>query len=171
MRRAFPLYAATVVLALAGPAAAQDQRTISAHNMQLAVEICLRNYRTETALPQAFGAAGFSVSPGPDAGYASFAADGVTGAFSTSQAQGFCSVQSTLVDLATAGDLGSRMAQSLFPGQVHAGGPEHPVGAPLPPCAGLSVFAPQQLITITYAAAGNSGECITDGTSAVVINM
>ena len=100
--RAFPLYAATVVLAPAGPAAAQDQRTISAHNMQLAVEICLRNYRTETTLPQAFGAAGFSVSPGPDAGYASFAADGVTGAFSTSQAQGFCSVQSTLVDLATA---------------------------------------------------------------------
>ena len=171
MLSASPVGAATVMLALAGPAAAQDQQSVSAHNMQLAVEICLRNYRTEQTLPQAFGAAGFSVSSGPDAGFASFAADGVTGAFSTSPARGFCSVQSTLVDLATAGKLGGRIAQSLFPGQVHAGGPEHPVGAPLPPCAGLSVFAPQQLITITYAAAGNSGECITDGTSAVVINM
>ena len=153
------------------PAQAQDNASVSAHNMRLAIEVCLLNYRTEPGLSEAFLVAGFTLYDGLDPGSYEFEADGVSGLFTTRDATGYCTVQSPLVPLATAEALGAELATTLFPGNVVAGGPEHPVGTPVPPCAGLSVFALQQLITITYAAAGNSGECLIDGTSAVIISM
>lgn len=149
-----------------GHAGAGDLR-VATQNMKLAMELCLRNYRSVYALPELFAGAGYRVNPGLDPGVHEFTAPGVFGGFQ----EGYCYIQSQDVPLAIAEDMGQRLAEALFPGQVGEGNPELPVGAPVPLCDGLSVFAPQSLIRITYSAAGNSGECINDGSSAVILNM
>ncbi|MEM1073559.1 MAG: hypothetical protein AAGI36_03865 [Pseudomonadota bacterium] len=154
------------LLGHSGPSLAGDLR-VAAQNMRLAAELCLRNYRTPADTKPAFAAAGYQLSPGLDAGVTNFNAPGVSGGFEA----GYCFIQSTDVPLAMAEEMGLRLAQSLFPGKVELGNPELPVGQPVPPCDGLSVFATQNLIRISYSAAGNGGDCINDGSSAIVINM
>ena len=61
--------------------------------------------------------------------------------------------------------------RDLFGDGLTMGNPELPVGQPVPPCDGLSIFAPRMLIRVTYSAAGNSGDCLNDGTSAIQIRM
>lgn len=150
----------------AGQVAAGELR-VATQNMKLALELCLRNYRSVPALPEAFAMAGFNIGDGLDPGVYEFSGPGVFGGFE----EGYCYIQSQDVPLAIAEDMGQRLAEALFPGQVQQGNPELPVGAPVPLCDGLSVFAPQRLIRITYSAAGNSGDCINDGSSAVILNM
>jgi len=140
---------------------------VATQNMRLAMELCLRNYRSVAQLPSAFAAAGYTIGAGLDPGTHEFSAPGVFGGFQ----DGYCFIQSVDVPLAIAEDMGQRLAQGLFPGKVELGGPETPVGAPIAQCEGLSIFAPQSLIRVSYAAAGNSGDCVNDGTSAIVINM
>ena len=160
-----------LVLTLPAPIAAQSAAEAAAQNMQLAAELCLRNHRSESEMPQAFSAAGFSLSPSSDTGTYEFTAPGVWGVFTTLPPSAFCSVQSPDVPLAMAEAIGRALADRLFPGAVQEGGPEHVVGTPLAPCEGLQIFATQELLTLSYAAAGNSGECLNDGTSAILINM
>ena len=162
---------ALLALTLPAPLAAQSPQEAAAQNMQLAAELCLRNHRTESEIPQAFAAVGFSVSPYTDSGAFEFTAPGVTGTVDTLPPSAFCSVQSTDVPLEMAEAIGRALADRLFPGLVQEGSPEHVVGTPLAPCEGLQIFATQELLTLSYAAAGNSGECLNDGTSAILIRM
>ncbi|MFK7870541.1 MAG: hypothetical protein AB8B58_15040 [Roseobacter sp.] len=157
-----------LMLAVPAPLSAQTAAEAAAQNMQLAAELCLRNYRTPQTLGQAFSSAGFTLGPSAlAAGVTDFTAPGITGAFQT----GYCYTQSDMVPLPMAEAIGRAVADRLFPGLVHDGAPEHVAGTPLKPCEGLQVFAPQNLIAISYAAAGNSGECISDGTSSIIIQM
>lgn len=167
MTRAF------LALALANPAplAAQTPAEAAAQNMQLAAELCLRNHRTEADLPEAFSDAGFLLSPSSASGTYDFTAPGVTGNFDTLPPSAFCSVRSSLVPLPMAEAIGRAVAERLFSDKVEEGAPERNINDPLKPCEGLQIFATQELITISYAAAGNSGECLNDGTSAILIKM
>lgn len=159
---------AVMLLAPAAPLTAQSAPEAAAQNMQLAAELCLRNYRTPQDLAGAFSNAGFTLAQSTlDAGVTDFTAPGINGAFKT----GYCFAQSAMVPLAMAEAIGRAVADRLFPGLVQDGAPEHVAGTPLKPCEGLQVFAPQRLIAISYAAAGNSGECIADGTSSIIIQM
>jgi hypothetical protein len=132
--------------------------------MRSVAEICLRNYRTPDAAPPALEAAGMTLSPmegetfeisGPD----------VWGIV-TAGTELYCTVQSTEVPLEIAQEIGGDLAHALFPDLVQPGAPEGGQG----PCDGYSIFAPRQLIWLHYAQAGNSGECINDGTSAIIIH-
>ncbi len=166
------LCSAALIMATHQPAQAVGALVAATKNMSLAAEICLRNYRTETGLPDAFRTAGFSISAGLDAGFFNFEGPQVWGGFSTDTTKGYCYVQSGDVSLVIAEEMGLRLANTLFGEDVvELGNPELPVGQPAPPCDGLSIFAPQQLIRITYSAAGNSGECLNDGSSAIIIQM
>jgi hypothetical protein len=162
---------ALLALILPVPLEAQSPQEAAAQNMQLAAELCLRNHRTESEIPQAFAAAGFAVSPYSDNGAFEFTAPGVTGTVDTLPPSAFCSVQSTDVPLEMAEAIGRALADRLFPGAVHEGNPEHVAGTPVDPCEGLQIFATQELLTLSYAVAGNSGECLNDGTSAILIRM
>ena len=157
--------------ALATSAAAQTEAEAAAMNMQLALDLCLRNYRTEAEIVPAMQAAGFEVRPSMDAGTHEVSAPGISGLVTGDPDAGYCTIQSPQVPLPMAEAIGRAVADRLFPGKVETGGPETPVGTPPAPCEGLSVFAPQQLIRITYAAAGNSGECREDGSSAIIVTM
>ena len=165
------LLATGVVATSFQPANAVGELVAATKNMRLAAELCLRNYRSHAALPDAFNAAGFSVSEGLDAGFFEFQGPQVWGGFNAGAGAAYCYVQSSDVSLAIAEEMGERLARELFPGMVELGKPEHPVGTPIPPCDGLHIFAPQSLIVMSYSAAGNSGECLTDGTSAIAIIM
>ena len=155
------------------PVAAQTAAEAAAQNMQLAVETCLRHYHDEAALPQALATVGFGVTPAEEGveGLYQIEAPGLWGLVSDTPQNGYCTVQSTLVPLATAEAIGRAVTHRLFPGKVEEGSAERQVGTAPLPCEGLSVFAPRQLISLRYAQAGNSGECINDGTSAVIISM
>jgi hypothetical protein len=152
-----------------GSSAAADLR-VSTQNMRLALELCLRNSRDTGALPQVFGQAGFNVFQS-DGTYWEFSAPGIFGGFSTASQGASCNVQSQDVPLRIAEEMGLKLAQSLFPGKVELGSPERNTNTPPGPCEGMLIFAPRQLLVLSYSAAGNSGECLNDGTSAVLINM
>jgi hypothetical protein len=159
-------------LALPAAASAQTAEDAAALNMQLAAELCLRHYRSEGELAPSFQQAGFGVSPYmADAGVFEVAAPGLYVMVDTNSGSAACNIQSELVPIPLAEAIGRAVADRLFPGVVQDGAPEHQVGTPLRPCEGIQVFAPQQLIAISYAAAGNSGECIADGTSSILIQM
>jgi hypothetical protein len=133
--------------------------------MQIIAEICLRNYRTPENAVSELQALGLSFTPGMDAGTWEFSGNAVHGVVVPDQ-ELYCMIQSGDVSLDQARAAGEEVAHRLFPNLVQAGAPDGRNG----PCDGLSVFAPRQLIRIHYAQAGNSGECIDDGTSAIMIN-
>ena len=133
--------------------------------MRLAVDACLRNYRTPHEAIPALQAVGLVLSPGADKGSWEFRGDGVFGVAEAGD-ELYCTVQSDGVPLEMAKRIGSDLAFSLFPDMVQPGAPEGGNG----PCDGLSIFAPNQMIWLRYAQAGNSGECIDDGTSAIIVN-
>lgn len=171
MIRSALIPAIAAALLLPQPLAAQGALKVGVQNMRLAMEICLRNYRSEGMLQQGFAQAGFALQQGHDADVFEFDAPGVSGGFRTSGPEGYCYLGSGDVPLAIAEEMGLNLAQTLFPGMVTLGNPERSINAPVAPCDGLSIFAPQTLIRITYSAAGNSGECLNDGTSAIQIKM
>lgn len=152
---------------LPGALPAQTQAEAAARNMQLG----LRDDRTENALPEVLSAAGFTVSPNSDAGTHAVETPGVNGYVTTDPAQGTCTLKSHRVPLRMAEAIGRGVADRRFPGKVGARGTEHPVGTTPKPCDGLPVFAPQQRILLSYTAAGNGGDCLNDGSSAILLQM
>lgn len=157
-----------LLIALASPASAQDPNAdprSAALNLGLGAKICLTNYRTPDALQNAFTTAGFTVSPSFDAGVFDVSAHGVAGGFDSRS--GYCYLMTAVVPLETTQTLTQDLAASLFPGMIQPGHPETGMESP---CNGVSIFAPQKLIWMHYAAAGNSGDCIFNGTSAVIID-
>ncbi|ABG31239.1 hypothetical protein CEP88_17900 [Roseobacter denitrificans] len=165
------LIPAAVVALLPMPLTAQGSLKVGMQNMRLAMEICLRKYRSEETLRQGFAQAGFALRQSHDADVLDFDAPGVSGGFRTSGPEGYCHMASGDVPLALAEEMGLKLAQMLFPGMVTQGHPERDMNQPVAPCDGLSIFAPQTLIRVTYSAAGNSGDCLNDGTSAIAIQM
>lgn len=156
---------ALLLVLTAGALKAQTQSEAAEQNMPLAAELCLSEYRNADALPQSFVAAGFDLTPGRDVSTFIFDVPDVTELFVTDPAQGYCSMQSE----AMANDIDLALSNRLFPGMRQSGGPETPIGTPVGPCDGLPIFAQPGLIRISYAAAGNSGECLNDGTNAIII--
>ena len=145
--------------------AATADTSSASKTMRAAIEACLRNYRTPGAALPALEEIGLTLTPGMDAGAWDFHGAGVNGVVVAGR-ELYCSIQSSEVSLDTAKALSADLAFSLFPEMVQVGAPEGGKG----PCDGYSIFAPRQLIWMRYAQAGNSGECINDGTSAIIIN-
>ncbi|MFK7745800.1 MAG: hypothetical protein AB8B47_12145 [Roseobacter sp.] len=168
-KRNRPIFAACAFLCVASaqPAFAQGQLAVGVQNMRLAMDICLRNYRTPQDMANTFATSGFALNQGLANGATEFTAPSVFGSFQN----GFCSVQSPDVPLAIAEEMGMKLAIDLFGERVERGRPERNINTPLQPCEGLHIFATQTLISISYSAAGNSGDCLNDGTSAVQIKM
>lgn len=159
-----------VVVATNATAQAQTEAEAAAQNMQLATEICLRDIRNAQQIPGRLAQAGFSVGPGLDSGTYEFSAFGVNGLIDASGSDGFCSVQSTRVPLALASAIGQATADRLYPGAATPGAPSSPGSGPAGFCDGLTFWDARPIITVSYAQAGNSGECIDDGTSAILID-
>lgn len=146
----------------AAAAVAQD----ASDRLREATEICLRNYLTPDDIPDALAGAGFALAPGMDAGSFEVSAAGVRGI--VVPADRYCTFQSPAVPLADALAETRALADRLFPGMVEDG---HPERGPSEPCDGMSIFPPRGLIWVHFAQAGNSGECVDDGTSAIIMNM
>lgn len=132
--------------------------------MRTVIEVCLRNYRTPDAALPALEAAGMTLSVIEDKTF-ELSGSGVWGIVEPGD-ELYCTVQSSEVSLDEARALGTELAYSLFPDMVQPGAPEGGNG----PCDGLSIFAPRQMIWLRYAQAGDSGECVEDGTSAIIVN-
>ena len=167
MIRRTALFILTGVMLMPSQVAAQGSLKVATQNMRLAFELCLRNYRTPQDMPYAFSSTGFTLGRSLDEGVTEFAAPGVSGLFKA----GYCMMQTPDVPLAITEDMAQRTAETLFPGKVTLGNPERHINQPVAPCDGLSIFATQMLIRVTYSAAGNSGDCLNDGTSAIAIQM
>ena len=125
---------------------------------------CLRNYRTPGLAIAALEAQGLRAVPGMDAGSWELSVPGLQGLVTVGDAL-YCSIQSPDIPLDEAATLGWELANELFPDLVEKGSPEGANGL----CDGLTIVAPRQMIWVSYAQAGNSGACIEDGSSAVII--
>ncbi|WP_282130142.1 hypothetical protein [Roseobacter litoralis] len=171
MIRSTLITATAAALLLPLPLSAQGSLKVGVQNMRLAMELCLRNYRTKEALQPAFENAGFELRPSIDPEIVDFQAPGLAGGFRHIGPQGYCNLESPDVPVALAQEMSLKLSESLFPGKVVLGSPEKQAGAPSPPCEGLTIFATQTLILINYSSAGNSGDCVNDGTSLIQIQM
>ncbi|MDU8944609.1 hypothetical protein [Ovoidimarina sediminis] len=152
---------------LAAPATAQTPQDAATANMMLATEICLRHQHQDAALPGALQAAGFTVTPGLDQGSYDIQAPELFGVI----APGYCTFQSQRLPIATAEAIGLAVGEYLFPNGVQPGQPSSQANAPRLPCEGFTVWSTRPVITVSYAQAGNSGECVNDGTSAIIIRL
>lgn len=163
-------YLLAVAIAVASPAPVLAQKlSPAARAMQTAADACMRNYGAPDSIPTALRKAGFSVTNGMDPGSWEFSGSGVNGVAVAGRGETYCSIQSAQVPLSLARGIGLGLARSVF-GYKSAkenGTPEGRRGA----CDGLNLLAPQRVIWIHYAQAGNSGECVDDGTSAIILNM
>ncbi|MDG4649910.1 hypothetical protein P6F26_15800 [Roseibacterium sp. SDUM158017] len=159
------------IAAAALPSAAQTDAEAAAMNMRLAATLCLQNVRTPGGMAGAFEAAGFVVTPGMDAGTHEVSAPGVSGLLQVrTPREGYCTVMSPIVDLAMANAIGRAITVEVAPQAWVPGQPDQQAGAPVGPCGGFTNWDVTPIVTLRYAAAGNSGECIDDGTSAIIIN-
>lgn len=152
-------------------AVAQTPQEAAAVNMQLALDTCMRHHRRSDELPKALADVGFSIEPGLDADSYDLEAPGVFGIISTGSHSGYCSIQSPLVPLGLAEAIGTAVGERQFPGKVVPGSPAGNASTPPEPCEGYAIWETQPIIIVSYAQAGNSGECIDDGTSAINISM
>lgn len=152
-------------------AVAQTPEEAAAMNMQLALDTCIRHHRRSDDLPKALADVGFTITPGVDADTYDLEAPGVFGIISTGSHSGYCSIQSPLVPLGLAEAIGTAVGGRHFPGKVVPGSPAGNASTPPEPCEGYTIWETQPIIIVSYAQAGNSGECTDDGTSAINISM
>ena len=154
---------------LAPVAVSAQDLSPAAQAMQTAASICLGNYRTPENLAPALQNAGFDVMPGMDEGYWEFSGASVQGVAGGDQGSAYCVVGSAEVPLDLARGIGLGLAQALLNYELPTenGSPEGRRGT----CDGLNVLVPQRSIWIHYSNAGNSGECVDDGTSSIILRM
>ena len=157
------------VACLAVPAAAQTEAEAAAQNMQLAAELCLKGFRQTADLQGQLAAAGFTLSPGMDAGAFEASAFGV-GLYAGPDEGGFCKIDSGLVPVPLARAIAEAVVARTYTGTVAPGLPSDNAVAAPGPCQGLTLWDARPVITISFTAAGNSGECLMDGTSAIYLN-
>ncbi|MBU3029949.1 hypothetical protein [Paracoccus marinaquae] len=162
-------FLAALLVALTPVPALAQNLSPAARAMQAAAQACMVNYGAPDSLVPALKKAGFSVSPGMDAGSYDFSGAGVDGVAVPGNGETYCMIQSGQVPLDLARGIGLGLARAVFgyKSTSENGTPEGRRG----PCDGLNVFAPQRLIWIHYSAAGNSGECVDNGTSSMILNM
>lgn len=187
--RLFPLAPAllipALVLGLAMPALAQTPQEAAAINARLAIEICARNYRTPDEIRPAFEAAGFAYTqedlgggPGDVLHWYAAPADTVSAAvLFPGPDQAECRVTTDHMDVAEALPFARAVFETMFAGQIQDGAPEGQdvrpgsVEAQVDFCSGFHVFAPQKVIWVQLARAGNDGTCQSDGTASINIKM
>ena len=156
-----------LALAAATQAIAQTAQDAAAANMMLATETCIRHQNRSAEMPGAFQQVGYTVTPGLDAGFFDISAPELTGLIGPN----YCTFQTTTLGIPTADAIGLAVAEYLYPGGVQPGQPASLANAPPAPCEGYTIWSARPVISVTYAQAGNSGECINDGTSAIIIRM
>jgi hypothetical protein len=153
------------------PSAAQTHEEAAAMNMHLALDTCMRHHRRSDELPDALAAVGFALAPGMDAGTFEFTAPGVFGVVTADGMSGYCSIQSSMVPIPQAEGIGTAVGERYWSGKIVPGSPAGNASTPPEPCEGYTIWETQPIITVSYSQAGNSGECILDGTSAIIITM
>ncbi len=170
-------------LCSAFPAASQTLAEAAALNTQLAIELCVRNYRVVEQIRPAFEAAGFVHSTedfggGQHIDWYAAPADTVNVAIiSTGVDAADCRVTTGHMDVTQALPFSTAVVEALLPGQVQPGSPEGQNILPGTPeseqdfCSGFHVFAPRKLIWVQLARAGNDGTCRSDGTASINIRM
>lgn len=137
----------------------------AAQAMRSAAAICLRNFRDLDAALGEFRAGGWEVRPYIDPGAYEIEQGAVYAILSVPD--NTCAVKTGDLSLAQARAIGTSLVKEYFPGQYQAGAPEGRSG----PCDGYTVFPGRGLIVMSYAAAGNSGECIENNGSAIILDM
>lgn len=128
--------------------------------MKEAAKFCVGNFGRPDLVEGALRSAGFALTPGMDAGTFEARAPGVYALVDVSSSRTYCSIQSQEVALSEAREIGVAVMNRFFPSAAKSG-----PGA----CDGLSVNRFQPPLRMSFAQAGNSGECVDDGTSAIVI--
>lgn len=151
-----PALVLSILSGLAGPASGQDG---PAFLMREAAKYCIGNTGRPDLVRGAFESVGFEVSKGMDAGTFEASAPGVWAIMDLSGPRTYCSVQSHEVSIPEAREMVDSIMKMFFPSAKMSGNG---------PCDG-PVVAFNPPLRVTFAAAGNSGECLDDGTSAIIV--
>ncbi len=179
---------ALAVMLLAGfgiPADAQTPSEAAAINARLAIELCVRNYRTIDEIRPAFDAAGFTYTPEDFGGgpqnilhwYAAPADTVNVAVLFSGPDQAECRVTTDHMDVNQALPFARAVIETMFAGQIQDGSPEGQNVLPGSPeaeqdiCSGFHIFAPRKLMWVQIARAGNDGTCRSDGTASINIKM
>lgn len=150
------------------PSAPMSEAEAAGINLRLAADLCIRNVRIPSDLTDAFTAAGFALTPGLDPGVFEARAPGVFAAFGgTGQWDGFCFAESDQVDLPTAQAIMTAILADFPPGAFERGWPGEASAAPPPLCEGYVAWDLRPILTVSFSAAGNSGECVDNGTAQI----
>jgi len=165
------------------PATAQTPREAALSNVQLALQICIRESRDTEARIAALAAAGFTHSreDWPDGEVIHhFAAPADTASVMTygDAGKGFCAVSTPHLGVSEAHGFTSSVLDTLFPGLFSPGDMENspavvPGGpqAGNAPCTGWAALLPNRAVEIEIGNAGQDPRCIEDGTAQIMVRM
>jgi hypothetical protein len=166
----------------AASVAAQTPQEAAAINMQLAIQLCVENYRTPQKMRPAFEAAGFEYQPERFSAeevvhWYVAPADTMVAQVDPGPGRSFCAISSNLMSVGSASAFARAVFERWFAGAIQIGSPQGEFIAPGTPqaanraCTGFHVFAPQRLIWVQIGNAGQDPLCIEDGTAQIIIQM
>lgn len=177
--------AALALACLGSPAFSQTLAEAAKINMQLAIKLCIDNYRTPDQMRPAFAAAGFEYKPefmGGEAGDAIHwyhaPADTMTAIVAPGPGKSYCSVMTRTMGVTEAISFAGIALETLYAGRFSYGEAEG--GAPVTPvpqgqfrgeCTGYIALLPQRFVSVKIGNEGQDPGCIEDGTSQIMINM
>lgn len=175
---------ALVLIAQGGAAAAVTPLEAAAANVQLAMDVCIRNYNTPDQLHDKFVQAGFAHKPEDFGGEIAhwYETPGNTAlvTFYRNQRSGGteCQISTNHMDVTQMLPFAKAVMAQNFPGiAVLDGAPEGQNVLPGTPaaqqgaCSGFHFLVPRMMIWVELTRAGNDGTCISDGSSALRVVM
>lgn len=185
MRRAGPLASGLLALLAAVPVApgvatAQTVEEAAAINVQLSIELCLRQGSDVATLRSAFAGAGFTPST-EDFGngevlYSYAAPDGhVITTLAPRPGSAECRISTDLYGVSQMIPFSRSVAAQIFRGEIYDQSPEAEVVVPGSAaganrsCTGFHFFAPQRVIWFKFGVAGQDPVCVDNGTAQIMI--
>lgn len=176
---------AALALLAAGPGAGQTAVEAAAANVQLAITLCLRNYRTPGEIGPALAAAGFTYSPerysdGSVLAWYETPSNSATVLLDVSPdlQSARCSISTDHFDVAQAIPFVGQVLEGITPGTFEFGEmegvppvtPDNP-GTGGRSCTGYVGFLPRRAVVVRIGNAGPDPVCIRDGTSQIILGM
>jgi hypothetical protein len=175
--------AALIALVIAAPASAQTLDEAVRGNATLALSLCLSTVPDQTALNNAFTAAGFAYDAEDYGGgtvlhWFMAPADTVTVMVQGQGREGFCAISTNHMGVTAAVPFAGEALEALYPGRFAYGEMENV--APRTPgspdaqagdCTGYIAWVEERPVVIKVANAGNGPSCTEDGTSQIMVSM
>jgi hypothetical protein len=167
----------------AAPASAQTLDEAVRGNATLALSLCLSTVPDQTALNNAFTAAGFAYSPEDYGGgtvlhWFTAPAETVSVLVQGQGREGFCAISTNHMGVTAAIPFAGQALDTLYPGRFAFGEMENvpPVtpgspGAQEGDCTGYIAWVEERPVVIKVANAGNGPSCTEDGTSQIMVSM